>query len=71
MDEQLQQSVTKYVADAFPTRKEQAIHIMANAKTESAVIFKMLDGKPYAELIWKLLEPDYEPPPFAARIEAA
>ncbi|HET9029250.1 MAG TPA: T4 RnlA family RNA ligase [Candidatus Aquilonibacter sp.] len=64
-------SVAKYVADAFPTRKDQAVHIMTNAKVESAVIFKILDGKPYGELIWKLLEPAYEPPPFAARAEAA
>ena len=63
-------SIAKYVSRSFPTRRGQAMHIMAEAKTISGIVFRMLDGKPYAEAIWRLIEPTYEPPPFGARAEA-
>lgn len=28
----------------------------------SSVLFKMLDGRPYADIIWKILEPEYRTP---------
>ena len=43
--------------DIFPTRKEQAIHIMKHYKQFSGVVFAMLDDKDYSQLIWKLIKP--------------
>jgi RNA ligase len=45
-------------ARALPTRREQAALI--GQSRYAAVIFKMLDDKPYAPLIWKLLYPKSE-----------
>lgn len=39
----------------LPTRKEQAA--IVKTFTYAATVFKMLDKKPYAETIWKLLRP--------------
>lgn len=44
----------------LPTRKEQATIVCKHAY--SAVIFSMLDGKPYADIIWKQLKPQAEKP---------
>lgn len=44
----------------LPTRKEQAQTIAQYA--HKAVVFKMLDGQPYADLIWKGLRPVAERP---------
>jgi RNA ligase len=44
----------------LPTRKEQAAIV---TKTDcAAVVFRMLDGKDYAEIIWKQLRPEAERP---------
>lgn len=51
----------------FSTRKEKAVYIVQNAGVNSGVAFKMLDGKPYQDAIWKMIEPAYEPPPFSSR----
>jgi len=40
------------------TRKGQALVIMDKFKDISAVIFKMLDNKPYDDVIWKLIKPE-------------
>jgi RNA ligase len=44
----------------LPTRKEQAAIVCKHAY--SAVVFSMLDGKPYADIIWKQLKPQAEKP---------
>lgn len=44
----------------LPTRKEQAQTIARYP--HKAVVFKMLDGQPYADLIWKGLRPPAERP---------
>lgn len=44
------------------TRKEQAFYIMKNFPKESAIIFQMLDKKPYQGTIWKMLKPAAEKP---------
>lgn len=44
----------------LPTRKEQAAIVCKHA--HSAVVFSMLDGKPYADIIWKQLKPQAEKP---------
>jgi RNA ligase len=44
----------------LPTRKEQAAIVCKH--TNSAVVFSMLDGKPYADIIWKQLKPEAERP---------
>jgi len=44
----------------LPTRKEQAAIIIKHAY--SAVVFSMLDGKSYADIIWKQLKPQAEKP---------
>lgn len=47
---------------SLPTRKEQAIEVFKKDKDISGVIFKMLDNKPYDELIWKMIRPAHETP---------
>lgn len=44
----------------LPTRKEQAAIVVKHAY--SAVVFSMLDGKDYADIIWKQLRPQAEKP---------
>lgn len=44
----------------LPTRKEQAAIVCKHP--HSAVVFSMLDGKPYADIIWKQLKPQAEKP---------
>jgi RNA ligase len=44
----------------LPTRKDQALAIADFA--HKAVVFKMLDGKPHAEAIWRMLRPAAERP---------
>jgi len=51
----------------LPTRKEQAAIICKHP--HSAVVFSMLDGKPYADIIWKQLKPQAEKP-FKESIDA-
>lgn len=51
----------------LPTRKEQAAIVCKHS--HSAVVFSMLDGKPYADIIWKQLKPQAEKP-FKENIDA-
>lgn len=48
----------------LPTRKDQAIKIMEidsqREKKLSGIIFKMLDGQDYSDLIWRLVKPRAE-----------
>lgn len=44
----------------LPTRKEQAAIVVKHAYP--AVVFSMLDGKPYADIIWKQLKPQADKP---------
>lgn len=44
----------------LPTRKEQAAIVCKHP--HSAVVFSMLDGKPYADIIWKQLKPQADRP---------
>ncbi len=50
-----------FEAKHFQTRKEQAAHLMAKHKEISVLVFCLLDGKPVAPKIWKLLEPENKP----------
>lgn len=43
-------------------RKQQALWIMDNAKEFSGILFKMLDGADYSELIWKMIKPESTTP---------
>lgn len=45
---------------ALPTRKDQALAIAGFA--HRAIVFRMLDGQPYAAAIWKLVYPGPERP---------
>jgi RNA ligase len=45
----------------FEDRKEAALYYQS-ATTYPAVMFKMLDGRPYDHIIWKFLEPEYQKP---------
>lgn len=47
-------------AETLETRKEQAE--LAKKHFTSPIVFKMLDKKPYADLIWKMLKPSAEKP---------
>lgn len=51
----------------LPTRKEQAAIICKSP--HAPVVFSMLDGKPYEDIIWKQLRPQAERP-FRGEIEA-
>lgn len=46
----------------LPTRREQAIEIMKEDRKYSSIVFKMLDGKSYDDIIWKMLRPKHETP---------
>ncbi|MCU0470068.1 MAG: T4 RnlA family RNA ligase [Arcicella sp.] len=50
----------------LPTRKETALYFLTCQYP--AVLFKMLDGQPYDQVIWKILKPDYQKP-FANKLE--
>jgi len=41
----------------FSTRKDQAIELMRSHKNVAPIVFKMLDGQPYSELIWNKVKP--------------
>ncbi|MFN8393800.1 MAG: RNA ligase [Bacteroidia bacterium] len=43
----------------FETRKEAAAYFQA-ACTYPAILFRMLDGRPYDEIIWKLIRPEHQ-----------
>lgn len=49
-----------YKIKDLPTRKEQAIAIKDSPLR--GIVFNMLDGKPYDQIIWKMIEPKYETP---------
>ncbi|WP_337040587.1 T4 RnlA family RNA ligase [Emticicia sp. 17c] len=51
----------------FETRKEAAIYYQSC--THPAVLFKMMENKPYQQIIWKMIKPKFEKP-FANRIES-
>lgn len=51
----------------LPTRKEQALAIAGHPLR--AVVFAMIDGKPYAATIWKMLRPDAADPFYVDRVE--
>jgi hypothetical protein len=44
----------------FDTRKEAALYFQTCASP--AVLFKMLDDKPYSDVIWKMLKPKFQKP---------
>lgn len=45
----------------FPTRKEAAEYFLAQC-TYPAVLFKMLDARPYDPIIWKMIRPEHQTP---------
>lgn len=45
----------------LPTRKEQALRLAESPET-MAVVFKMLDHRPYADIIWRYVEPKADRP---------
>lgn len=50
----------------FPSRKDTALYYQTCSYP--AVLFKMMDQKPYDHIIWKLIKPKFEKP-FATHIE--
>ena len=58
-------SVESRAAEIFVSIKHLPRREFASAAIEygcSAVLFKMLDGRPYADIIWKMVEPPYRTP---------
>jgi T4 RnlA family RNA ligase len=53
------ETVCKTEFKAFENRKEAADYYM-NHCTYQPIMFKMLDGRPYDEIIWKMLRPEYQ-----------
>lgn len=54
----------------LPTRKEQALAILADHKQVASAAFAALDGKPTGQILWRQLYPEFRRPGIAARIEA-
>jgi RNA ligase len=65
LEQELQRALA--TARALATRKEQALWIMAHHQQISGAIFAALDGKPTAEILWRLLYPKFYRP---ARLSA-
>ena len=42
----------------FSTRKDQAVELMRSHKKVAPIVFKMLDGQSYSELIWNIVKPN-------------
>lgn len=59
--EQAATAVWAMVKD-LETRREQAAVILQQKKAIPGVVFNMLDGKMYDHIIWKDIEPEFEPP---------
>jgi RNA ligase len=63
--EALEERATELLMAAryLPTRKEQAAVIdPKNNGKAASVAFAMLDGKPFRDIIWKAIEPEWERP---------
>lgn len=43
-------------------KKDYALKVLANYRDISGVLFNMVDGRDYKDIIWKLCRPDYERP---------
>lgn len=57
--------IYNYVKNEFTTRKEQANWILSTDeyfRKIAPVVFKMLDGASYENIIWKLIRPTYQKP---------
>ena len=50
------------VIKLLPTRKEQALELLKTYPKVSAIVFKMLSGEDYADLIWRQIKPTYDQP---------
>jgi hypothetical protein len=55
------EAVAKAEYRTFETRKEAAEYYLQNT-TYAPIMFKMLDGKPYDQIIWKLIRPEHIKP---------
>lgn len=67
------EAAAREVFDARPDtddRKTLAAYFIGSG-ANPAVLFRMLDGKPHADLIWKSIRPGVETPASAARLEEA
>jgi T4 RnlA family RNA ligase len=54
------QCISDFKAHDFESRKEAAAHYFTCAYP--AVLFKMLDNRPYKEVIWKTIRPQFQKP---------
>lgn len=57
-------------ARVYTRRKDQAEVILRYFSDVSGAAFSALDGKPFDQLLWKLLYPEYRRPSVAERLEA-
>ncbi len=46
--------------DPYASRREQAMYIINTNKSLSGIVFNMLDGKDYKNIIWKMIRPKGE-----------
>ena len=55
---------------AEPLRADRkTLAAFVQAQPHPGILWRMLDGKPYAELIWKLVRPDFALPPQRVNVE--
>jgi RNA ligase len=63
IDSEAKKWFSKLMAQKFHNRKDNANFVVnSTPKKLHAILFKMLDEKPYAEIIWKQIRPQYEKP---------
>ena len=51
------------------SRREQALELISNYKDVSHIVFNMLDGKSYSEIIWDMVKPSKFVQPFSSKDE--
>ena len=49
---------------SLPNRKDQAIWLSTNHPKVAGIVFKMLDGGDYSQIVWKMVKPDSYVQPF-------
>ncbi len=62
-EQEIKQWFSKVMSQKFHNRKDNALFIQNSTPPRMhGILFLMLDGKPYAEQIWKGLRPQFEKP---------
>ena len=57
----LEQQIQKCYAEIekLPTRKDKAEYILTNYRNTASAVFSLIDGKQYANILWKMIKPKF------------